>query len=74
MDRLITFSDNLKQLLLQKKKDGKISNLSKNEILSLSPLISEIDGEMRYFIDIPIMDKLSDDIKNEIEAIWIADK
>ena len=74
MDKLTTFSNNLKQLLLQKKKDGKISNLSKNEILSLSPLINETSGEMRYFIDSTILDKLSDDIKNEIEAIWIADK
>lgn len=73
MDKLTAFTYNLIQLLLKEKKNGKLSDLSQDDIYNISPLCDEIDGELRYYIDKSINDKLDEDIINEIEALWILD-
>ncbi len=70
---MTTFGNNLRQLLLSKIKDQKI-DLTKEQILNIRLTFEKVNGEMRYFIDEEILNKLPTDILNEIEELWISNQ
>ena len=69
MNKKEIFIRDFHELLLQKIDDKKI-NLSKEKANNTGLVFSEVNGQIRYFIDNEILNELSEDIVAEIENLW----
>lgn len=69
MDKMKEFSNDFRKLLLKKQKSKNI-DLSEERIRQTRLVFEEVGGKLRYHIDKDIVDKLSKEDINEIEALW----
>jgi hypothetical protein len=69
MDKMATFSNNLRKLLTDKVSKHEL-DLPVEKIKHTLLTFEEVGGELRYFIDNDIVNKLTKDDIKEIESLW----
>jgi hypothetical protein len=69
MDKMARFSNNLRKLLIDKIKNHEL-DLPVEKIKHTLLTFEKVDGELRYFIDNDIVNKLTKDDIKEIELLW----
>lgn len=70
-DKLSRFSREMRSLIIEKINNKEI-NLPTKIVEALPNRYDDVNGELRYFINADIFDKIPDSILDEIEVLWVS--
>lgn len=71
MTQIDKFGRDLRKLFKQRFKEGKLDIEVFRRIFDKKMVTyQEVDGELCYYLEPGIVDKISDEIKDEIDALW----